>query len=1059
MRGFIGLILSLFLVFFLMVGGGVLWVLNIQAEDFKAWVTDEFSERTGRELSINGEVALQFYPWLGLQVQEVQVANATGFGNLPIFSADKIALRLKTLPMLRGRYEIDTVIVDGLALNLKVAANGRDNWSSITQALGNNTLTSSTSNQSNPKSNSLSFSSSDLINDVVLGGVDIRDLSINYTDDFTNKSFNLSKLNLSIGQLIYGQPLDLSLSFYASASPSNLNVETTAGGTVLYDLDAGRYRLEPFTLQTILKGPTVPEGSTIVRLRTAIGIDINAGTFSLENMELRALDTEIDAQINASNFMGSRALIAANTSARGSDLATWFSIFNYPELAQRIAKLDSQFNIIANINGDLGAGNFTIPTLQAKLLNADINGDLSLQGYGTTDTAITTKLDAAGPDLPTLVEVIGIIHGGENSPINRVAAELARVPEKNFRIQWESSADMGTHRLSVPVINLDLLGSQIKGKLSAREFTDFQNVKLESELDGEGDDLPLLLQISGAFFGPDLPLYTIAEQLRLGVSDRTYSFNTAFDVDMARGNLNLSTLKGKMLGFTGSGQLQGRDLQNQQGIVSGELNIKGENLEELLRALGFNQISSVARTSTIDMLVGGTPSNLRLSPLRAELVVEDPQIPNSLERLTLVADSIVNLDENSVEMENFSLSGLNLQLGGTLRLRDLNSSPNFTGNITLPPFNARDFLNQLNLPLPAMADSTALTRLALSSRFGGTLNSINLNDMQLELDESKITGSWSMSDFASRATQFQLQIDEINADSYLTPHLNQIAPEDTPATTPIPAETLQKLLIDGQLKIHSLVLEGLKMNNVSLDVRAQDGLLFFSPFKAELYSGQTQASLQVDSRSGQVEARLNTDFNNISLAEFTTDFSGSSYLSGISDLNLTLTTKGADTVTLRRNLDGSGKLMLRNGELQGTDIQAVLKSVETSLRSGSFQPLPQGGTTPFENTYATLAFNSGVVATQDFSLMAPGWQLQGDGILANLNDGSMSMDLQVSVDASTVTSAENEYDLGGYTLPIVCRGAVSSPSCRPNAEKILKRALEKAVTNKLGDLLQRRLGN
>ena len=72
----------------------------------------------GARVTLDGDLAVTFYPWLGLEVGGVSVGNAEGFGPEPFLSADHVRLRARTLPLLRNNYELDVVRVKGVVINL-----------------------------------------------------------------------------------------------------------------------------------------------------------------------------------------------------------------------------------------------------------------------------------------------------------------------------------------------------------------------------------------------------------------------------------------------------------------------------------------------------------------------------------------------------------------------------------------------------------------------------------------------------------------------------------------------------------------------------------------------------------------------------------------------------------------------------------------------------------------------------------------------------------------------------------------------------------------------------
>ncbi len=54
--------------------------------DYKGWISTKFQEQTGRTLTLEGDIEMTFYPWLGMQANGVTISNAAGFGDQPFFS-------------------------------------------------------------------------------------------------------------------------------------------------------------------------------------------------------------------------------------------------------------------------------------------------------------------------------------------------------------------------------------------------------------------------------------------------------------------------------------------------------------------------------------------------------------------------------------------------------------------------------------------------------------------------------------------------------------------------------------------------------------------------------------------------------------------------------------------------------------------------------------------------------------------------------------------------------------------------------------------------------------
>lgn len=934
--------------------GAALYIANFDPNQNKDWIAQKFNEATGRTIIFGGDIDLTFYPWLGVILNDVSISNAEGFSDGPFLQAAHAAVRIKLMPLLNNEYEIDTVRLDGVKVNLEVAGNGDNNWSDLA---GGDTTTEQSSD-----------SDGALPGKLIIGGVDIRDTSIMYDDRNANTHYELNNVNVQIGQLVYGEPLDIRMSAAALSRNPQLRSDVQMNGTVLYDIDNGLYQLDPLQLNATLQGPSVPGGSTAITMASALRVNTGDDTLTLNGLQLSALATEVKADLTARDISSDRPSVTANLNAVGTDLSLLFRILEQNELATRIRNLDNNFTVEASIDANMKSGEVQVPTLRAALLGANISGNLTASKANTDEPSVSGNLQAAGPDLPTLIEVIGILQQGRESALAQTGRDLGRVSDKRFSLQ------------------------------------------------------------------------------------------TQFTADMKEGDIQLPALSANMLGFELTGALDARDIDG-GGSIGGNLHLTSSNLREVLRALNQSELAEVARSLELDVKLGGNGNNLVISPLNLSLVVAGGQLGNTPQTLALNADTQVNLKSDRLEVEKFTLSGLGLDLQGAVSARNFSSDLAYEGNVKLPAFNVRQFLQQLNLEAPLTADASVLQNVSLDANFSGTDNSLNLGKFAVTLDDSSITGNLNLSDLARMSGNFTVNIDAIDLDRYLAPADDSAAAVASDETAPLPVEELRALNLRGTLNIGELTLSGLQLSDIAVPLDAAAGVVTLNPVKATLYGGSFNGNIALNVTGLEPAATVATTLNGINLAPLLQDFMDATYLTGSGNIELALQGRGADVPTIKRNLNGSGKLALEDGVLGGVDVGSTLALVETMIRSKRVVTLPQGGETAFDSFSATLNINNGVVSTNDLLVGAPGWRLGGAGTLIDLDKETIAFNMVAAVDKATAKVAEEEFDIGGHTLPIACTGSVSNPRCLPDAQAIIASAVTNAVQERIGALLQDRLGN
>ena len=67
----------------LMIVAAVVLPLIYDKEDLEKMISAEVQKRTGRELSIDGELDFSVFPWLAVEVSDLSLSNAEGFGDQP----------------------------------------------------------------------------------------------------------------------------------------------------------------------------------------------------------------------------------------------------------------------------------------------------------------------------------------------------------------------------------------------------------------------------------------------------------------------------------------------------------------------------------------------------------------------------------------------------------------------------------------------------------------------------------------------------------------------------------------------------------------------------------------------------------------------------------------------------------------------------------------------------------------------------------------------------------------------------------------------------------------
>jgi AsmA protein len=191
--------------------------LFFDPNDYRDRIAEEVKRETGRDLVIEGDLELSFFPWFAINIGKTSLSNAPGFGEEPFLSFDEARASVKVLPLIRRRgLEIGNIVLDSFQLNLQVAADGRNNWQDIAEErpaeAGAETDAAAADEAAQGQEISFAISS-----------IQISNAAINYADSQAGESYRLTDVNLTTGRVSGNDPIDIRSDFNFDLQPADLS--------------------------------------------------------------------------------------------------------------------------------------------------------------------------------------------------------------------------------------------------------------------------------------------------------------------------------------------------------------------------------------------------------------------------------------------------------------------------------------------------------------------------------------------------------------------------------------------------------------------------------------------------------------------------------------------------------------------------------------------------------------------------------------------------------------------------------------------------------------------
>ncbi len=498
-----------------------------------------------------------------------------------------------------------------------------------------------------------------------------------------------------------------------------------------------------------------------------------------------------------------------------------------------------------------------------------------------------------------------------------------------------------------------------------------------------------------------------------------------------------------------------------QPDVSGKLELKSHIIADILKGeqhrldntqitLDFDSPEFGSRGQiklSSDIVIDLASELYQLNKLVLETNLENADLPTGKLIAKLMADIKTNLKQETATISKLKLSAYDLNIDADLSATNIMTTPEFNGELAIAQFNARQLLQTLGQEVPETADIETLKKIALNLKLGGTAEAIKLNPLQLQLDDTNLTG-WLEADLPADkpmpALRYALNIDAIDADRYLPPVSEEtdaaIAPPASAgaaAVNTLPVELMRQLDINGDLNIGKLKISGLHASEITTKLTAKDGIIQLQP-RAKLYQGSYKGNMHVDARQDIPVFRLDETLNGIEAGPLLKDLMDDDMASGKGSISAKLTTMGHTPEDMTKALDGDVSLVFKNGAVKDFNLAQMVREAKAKLKKQPPPPKDASQGTDFTDLTGTFKIINGVIHNNDLSTKAPFVRINGEGTIDLVNE-----QLDYLVNAAIVKTEQGEGgavldDLKGLKVPVKITGSFTDPKIDVQYDEILK---------------------
>ncbi|MEZ5445097.1 MAG: AsmA family protein [Gammaproteobacteria bacterium] len=644
--------------------------------DYKEQIVAQVEKATGRKLGLEGDLKLSVFPWLGVSTGKLSFGNAPGFGEAPMFSADAVNVRVQLMPLLRKEVLVDTILAEGVNVNLARDASGRTNFEDLAGG--------KKEDGKGPQMAAL-----------VLNGLDLRNASISWDDRQKGEKYTATNLNLKTGTLDFEESIPVSLSTDFDATPKGVSGKIALDGEFEISKDLKRIDITPVDLKSTLAGTAIPGGSSEVKLKTAANVDLNAGTIKVDGLDFAGFGASAQGSVEASDIQSGKPVAKGKVALNAADLPALVNMLAsvLPAQAEKLKPLVSaagkELKLGADFDVDMKAGTARLEGIDFAGLGATLSGDLNAQGIGAGIPTASGKVALAAADLPALLGALSPwLPAKQTAPLLRpFQAEPALARDLKLDAAFDVDAQSGVAK--VEALKLHVYGSDITGNVDAKNLKTGKPAAT-GKVSVASSNGPALIT---AFTGKQLPAG--AKELTL---------DTAFDVDLAADTARLTGLNFKGLDATVQGDVTANAVSSGKPAASGTLSLASSNAPAMLQALTGKKLPEGAGN---DLKASGTFN--------------------------------VDLASGNAKLQDLNVVGLGSEIKGNIDARNIQSKqPAVAGNITVNSKNGPALVSLLTgKPVPSAAGDLKLSTAMNVDLAAGYAK---LSGLQLDTMGTSVTG-------------------------------------------------------------------------------------------------------------------------------------------------------------------------------------------------------------------------------------------------------------------------------------------------------------------------------
>lgn len=235
--------------------------------------------------------------------------------------------------------------------------------------------------------------------------------------------------------------------------------------------------------------------------------------------------------------------------------------------------------------------------------------------------------------------------------------------------------------------------------------------------------------------------------------------------------------------------------------------------------------------------------------------------------------------------------------------------------------------------------------------------------------------------------------------------------------------------INANIKIgikESLKIGKLEFGRGQFSAKLQDGYLSAQIANAEIYKGNANIRLKLDSKATPVTWNLSTNINAMDSLQLLSYFTEFRFLQGLGTMHADVASQGNNMYEVIRNLQGNGLLLVNDGRLKGVTLSNMFRSNDKKLYEKNNKSI-----TEFTSSQLSFDIEKGIATTKDMVIRGKTYEASGSG---TVNFPEFTLNYRLT--PTSLSKVNNSAQAKSFPVfPIIISGDIYNPSLKPDTNK------------------------